>query len=254
MDSDELRFKHIGLSSDGAVIFCEMDNGRTYSMPLCALEQAEEWNEKAKPKTARIIDDGYAAVVEFNTGVKIDFPSDFVLHVCEPSYPYKKKGRAVSGIGARIRRIRHLRGLTLDALAGLCGIAKPNLSRIENGKVTPTFATLRTIAAKLGTPPALLVAGTDWKATLHAFSEWKRGLRNETDRNLPIVQVPAAEIVGVFLAAHPEHSYAHGKLLTYSHPSGKDGAGHCFDAEKWARAVEAVNGVQKRSKNAKQRS
>ena len=31
MESDELRFKHVGLSSDGAVIFCEMDNGKTYS-------------------------------------------------------------------------------------------------------------------------------------------------------------------------------------------------------------------------------
>ena len=37
MESNELRFKRIGLSSDGAVIFCEMDNGKTYAMPLVAL-------------------------------------------------------------------------------------------------------------------------------------------------------------------------------------------------------------------------
>ena len=50
MESNELRFKHVGLSSDGAVIFCEMDNGKTYAMPLIALEKAEDWNPKAKPK------------------------------------------------------------------------------------------------------------------------------------------------------------------------------------------------------------
>ncbi len=32
-----------------------------------------------------------------------------------------------------------------------CGIAKPNLSRLENDKVTPKFETLRAIAAALGT-------------------------------------------------------------------------------------------------------
>ena len=36
MASTELRFRHVGLSSDGAVIFCDMDNGKTYAMPLRA--------------------------------------------------------------------------------------------------------------------------------------------------------------------------------------------------------------------------
>src|SRR5437867_9869908 len=157
MKSNELRFRHVGLSSDSAVIFCEMDNGTTYAMPLRALEQAEDWNPKAKPKAAGIIHDGYAAFVKFDTGVEIDFPSDFVLHVCEPSW-YKDKGRAASGVGGRIREIREARGLTLDALAARCGIAKPNLSRLENDMVTPTFETLQTVAAALDTHSALLVS------------------------------------------------------------------------------------------------
>src|ERR1700732_2225439 len=99
MESNELRFRHVGLSSDGAVIFCAMDNGKTYAMPVTALEKAEDWNPKARPKASSIIHDGYAAVVEFEGRVKIDFPSDFVLHVCEPSYAYyKAKGRVVSGL------------------------------------------------------------------------------------------------------------------------------------------------------------
>ena len=107
MVSDELQFKHLGLSSDGAVVFCEMDNGKTYAMPLRALERAEGWDAKATPKAVGTIHDGYAAFVEFDTGVKIDFPSDFVLHVCEPSHAYyKDKARTVSGIGGRIREIR----------------------------------------------------------------------------------------------------------------------------------------------------
>src|SRR5947209_8477264 len=151
MESNELRFRHVGLSSDSAVIFCALDNGKTYAMPLRALEQAEDWNPKAKPKAAGIIHDGYAAFVKFDTGVRIDFPSDFVLHVCEPSYTwYKDKGRTVSGVGGRIREIRQARGLTLDALAAKCGIAKPSLARLENDKVTPNYATLRAAGGPLG--------------------------------------------------------------------------------------------------------
>jgi hypothetical protein len=124
MTSNEPRFRHVGISSDGAVVFCEMDNGKTYAMPLRALAQAEDWDAKAKPKGAGIIHDGYAAVVEFDAGVKIDFPSDFVLHVCEPSFAYyKDKSRAMSGVGGRIREFREARGLTLDALSAKCGIA-----------------------------------------------------------------------------------------------------------------------------------
>ena len=159
MESNELRFRHVGLASDGAVIFCALDNGKTYAMPLLALERAEDWDAKAKPKAVGILHDGYAAFVKFNTGVKIDFPADFVLHVCEPSYAwYKDKNRVTSGVGGRIRAIREARGLTLDALAAKCGIAKPNLSRLENDKVSPTFETLRAVAAALDTHPALLVA------------------------------------------------------------------------------------------------
>src|SRR5438094_9332726 len=38
VESNEPRFKHVGLSSDEAVVFCEMNNGKTYAMPLLALD------------------------------------------------------------------------------------------------------------------------------------------------------------------------------------------------------------------------
>jgi transcriptional regulator with XRE-family HTH domain len=251
MEFNEPRFKHVGLSSDEAVVFCEMDNGKTYAMPLLALDQAEDWDSKAKPKAAKIIHDGYAALVEFNTGLKIDFPSDFVLHVCEPSYAYyKDKGRALSGIGGRIREIRKARGLTLDALAAKCGIAKPNLSRLENNKVTPTFETLRLVAAGLDIHPALLNSKHAWTWTLHTFVEWKLGLLWKEGAHKSVVQVGAVDMVKVFLAKWPEHKYARLRLLTYSDPNGRGLATYSLEAEKWAREEAATAARPRRSKSA----
>jgi hypothetical protein len=90
MESEDPRFKHIGISSDGTVIFCEMDNGKAYAMPINALASADDWNPKAKPMRVKIIHDGYAAIVEFNSKMKIDFPTDFVLYHCELSYAWHK--------------------------------------------------------------------------------------------------------------------------------------------------------------------
>ncbi len=258
MTSDEFRFRRVGLSSDGAVIFCEMDNGKTYAMPVLALEQAEDWNPKAKPKAAAIIHDGYAATVEFDTRVKIDFPSDFVLHFCEPSFAfYKDKRRVVSGVGGRIREIREARGLTLDTLAVKCGIAKPNLSRLENDKVTPTFATISSIAAALHTHPALLVSVEKpehaWTWTLHQFIEWKLGLLwNESVQDSGVASVRAVDMVKVFLATRPEHRYARSKLLKYSNPNDTDFAGYSLDAEKWAHEVAAAKLALERARRSKE--
>jgi transcriptional regulator with XRE-family HTH domain len=258
MESNELRFRHVGLSGDGAVIFCEMDNGKTYAMPLHALEQAEDWDPKAKPKTAEIIHDGYAANVEFDTGVQIDFPSNFVLHVCEPSYAYyQDKGRAASGVGGRIREIRKARGLTLDALAARCGIAKPNLSRLENEKVTPKFETLTVIARALDIHPALLAQKHAWTWTQHTFGQWRLGLRwNGAVPGSQMELVRAVDMVKVFLAKWPEHGYARMKLLTLVDRVPRD-AEVCkdpLDAEKWAREEAAADVAQERVKRRKRMS
>ncbi|MFL5342088.1 MAG: helix-turn-helix domain-containing protein [Gemmataceae bacterium] len=254
MESDELRFKHVGLSSDGAMVFCDMDNGKTYAMPLNALDRAEIWNPKAKPLTTGIIHDGYAAFVEFDSGAKIDFPSDFVLYVCEPAYAWHKdKKRTASGIGGRIREIREARGLTLAALAAKSGIAKPNLSRLENDRVTPTPETLNTIASALGTHPVLLTSEKKpelaWTWTRHAFEQWKLNLLwDESISASPSVLVRAVDLVKVFLATRPENRYARKKLL--------DDANHALhdverdklllDAEKWKLEFAAAKAARAR--------
>jgi transcriptional regulator with XRE-family HTH domain len=258
MTSNEPRFRHVGISSDGAVVFCEMDNGKTYAMPILALEQAEDWNPKAKPKAAGIIHDGYAAFVEFDSRVKIDFPSDFVLHFCEPSYAFSKnKSRAVSGVGGRIREIRELSGLTLDALAVKSGIAKPNLSRLENDRVTPTFETLKAVAKALDTHPALFVQKHAWMGTQHDFTQWKLGLLwKEANGVSRIELVRAVEMVEVFLATRPQHSYARAKLLKHADraPHDPDLSKYTLDAEKWAREVAAADAAQERFKRRKERT
>ncbi|XVV16677.1 helix-turn-helix domain-containing protein [Actinoplanes sp. CA-131856] len=49
-------------------------------------------------------------------------------------------------VGARLRRVRHRRGLTLAALAGMTGISKSTLSRLESGQRRPTLDLLLPLA------------------------------------------------------------------------------------------------------------
>ena len=53
-------------------------------------------------------------------------------------------------IGHQVRSLRNRRDLTLQDLADLTGLSKPNLSQIENNLVTPPIATLLKIATALG--------------------------------------------------------------------------------------------------------
>lgn len=253
MASNELRFRHVGLSSDGTVVFCEMDNGKTHAMPLQVLDRAEDWNPKAKPTKIEIIHDGYAAFVKFDSGETIDFPADFVQHLCDPSYShYIGRGPVVSDVGARIREIRQARGLTLEALASKCGIAKPNLSRLETGKVTPKFETLRAIAAALETHPVLLVCRKNpdraWACTQHAFAEWKLGLQARPDARVQEPLVRAVDMVRIFLATRPEYRFARRKLLQYFDraPKNAELCKYPVDAAKWAKELATAEAIQRR--------
>jgi transcriptional regulator with XRE-family HTH domain/GNAT superfamily N-acetyltransferase len=66
-------------------------------------------------------------------------------------------------IAARIRELRAAQGLSLDALAGKCGVSRSMISLIERGESSPTAVLLEKLAAGLGVllsslfemPPAL---------------------------------------------------------------------------------------------------
>lgn len=63
-----------------------------------------------------------------------------------------KQSLALLDLGNQVRKLRNERNLTLQDLAGLTGLSKPNLSQIENNLVTPPIATLLKIATALGVP------------------------------------------------------------------------------------------------------
>lgn len=61
-----------------------------------------------------------------------------------------KEELASLDIGSKIRHLRTKREMTLQDLANLTGLSKPNLSQIENNLVSPPIATLLKISSALG--------------------------------------------------------------------------------------------------------
>ncbi len=49
-------------------------------------------------------------------------------------------------LGAKVRALRKLRNMSLDQLSGLSGISKASLSKVENGKMSLTFAKLQQLS------------------------------------------------------------------------------------------------------------
>src|SRR5690606_25298585 len=68
-------------------------------------------------------------------------------------------GLELSTLGHRIRHHRTRKGLTLDELGALVGIAGSQLSLIENGKREPKLSLLQAIAQACSTDVADLISG-----------------------------------------------------------------------------------------------
>lgn len=64
-------------------------------------------------------------------------------------------------IGQRLRKLRQENGLTLNTIARRSGISISTLSKIENDKVSPTFANLLKLADAFGLPLTGLIGGMD---------------------------------------------------------------------------------------------
>ena len=65
---------------------------------------------------------------------------------------------ALSTLGQHLQRLRQERGLSLSQLAAAAGIAKSNLSRLEQGNGNPTLDTIWRLAVQLNMPFGTLVA------------------------------------------------------------------------------------------------
>ena len=103
---------------------------------------------------------------------------------------------AALDIGNQVRKLRNKRELTLQDLANLSGLSKPNLSQIENNLVTPPIATLLKISTALGVPIG------------HFFQE--------TDQDSSIVVVRKEDRYGVAKGQHISHIGYQYEPLAYS--------------------------------------
>jgi transcriptional regulator with XRE-family HTH domain len=64
-------------------------------------------------------------------------------------------------LGAHVRALRKLRGLTLVQLADATGLSHPFLSQLERGLAQPSLGSLRRIAVALETSPIEIIAAAD---------------------------------------------------------------------------------------------
>lgn len=67
-------------------------------------------------------------------------------------------------LGARVRALRHARGLTLVQLAELAELSHPFLSQLERGLARPSFGSLEKIARALGSSQLELLADDEPEA------------------------------------------------------------------------------------------
>jgi transcriptional regulator with XRE-family HTH domain len=63
---------------------------------------------------------------------------------------------ATSDLGARVRELRHERGLTLKALGRSAGLSHPFLSQLERGLARPSVSSVERIATALDVPVGAL--------------------------------------------------------------------------------------------------
>ena len=70
-------------------------------------------------------------------------------------------------VGRTLNRLRQERGLTVTALSAEAGVSQAMISRIENGQVSPSLATLSSLADALSVPVMALLAQADRAADVH---------------------------------------------------------------------------------------
>ncbi|MCZ7645006.1 MAG: helix-turn-helix domain-containing protein [Planctomycetota bacterium] len=152
----ELRFQYLMLTPDKKGIVCKLDSGKIYELAIATCAVAEAWDGSGVAGV-RLEKDRRTAWLKLRSGVELDFPADFVLHHCEPTYAFHVSKIPPSMLGARVKALRERDGLTLEELSAKTGIAISNLSRLEHDKVNPSIKTLARVAKALGVDVAGLV-------------------------------------------------------------------------------------------------
>ena len=89
-------------------------------------------------------------------------------------------------IGRNIRALRKRRGLTLEALSALCGVAGNDLGRYERGEITPRPATVQKIAQALDVPMEAIRRRNMLFWGRRTCGLWRRPLRPRSQPSLSI--------------------------------------------------------------------
>lgn len=80
-------------------------------------------------------------------------------------------------LGRNVRDLRQIRSLTLAEVALACGLSKGQMSKIENGHISPPLSTVERIAKALEVDPGSLLRrneASDWYVVRHAELEGRR--------------------------------------------------------------------------------
>lgn len=67
------------------------------------------------------------------------------------------RDKELKKLGAHIKKVRRSKGYSQDRLYLEAGFSRGTMSRIEAGKVNPTYLTLKVIAETLGVPLKRLI-------------------------------------------------------------------------------------------------
>lgn len=75
----------------------------------------------------------------------------------EPRESAPEEDRSIeASIGSQVRQLRRELGITANELAGEAGLSASALSKIENGQISPSLTTLRSLARALNVPISAL--------------------------------------------------------------------------------------------------
>jgi DNA-binding XRE family transcriptional regulator len=152
-------FSEVRLTDDKKSFFIRMENESKYML---------SGNEIPEVDASDIIEYGIGDTGNYfwfrqKSGNTVEIPWDTVLYHCEQGYEYYKgKNREAETTSSQrimknIKSLRNNRGWTIAELAEKSGIQRPNLSRLENGKHTPSLETIIKVANALGVTVADIV-------------------------------------------------------------------------------------------------
>lgn len=125
-----------------------MQNRRTYPLKLDDLDS----KDKSEIVSVKVADEKDHIKVIQRSGNAFDIPWDDVLYHCEPTYPYFKGKTSTddSRVANRVRKFRNEKGWSVAELARRADMKRPNLSRLEAGRHSPTLETMERLADALG--------------------------------------------------------------------------------------------------------